>query len=336
MTEKVDASVRPSELDQEVDSRGFFHRQKNHFTKPFSGTDSNPVEAGRYRLVWAKGCQWSNRSSIVIELLGLDKAISTTIAGRNKHEKDYGWEFVNGKNSIDEVFGVQFLSELYANADPEYKGRPTVPALVDIKTKKVVNNDYHWLTNHFEKDFKELHAKNAPDLYPEELQTEIDEFNIWLFDHVNNAPYRAQFGQSIEAYNEAINTFYRSLDNLEERLENQRFLFGDYVTDADVRFFVTLARFDTRYYRNLGPLPKRIIDYKNIWAYARDLYTIPAFKHNTYFHDIAKKEKVNDSNFQDFATRFWQDFDYEGLWSEPQNRRALSKTPEQKFKLEKD
>ena len=88
-------TVRPSELENEIDEKGYFHRQNNNFIEPFGGKTGNPVEAGRYRLVWAKGCQWSNRASIVIELLGLDKAISTVIVGRNKHEQDYGWEFVN-------------------------------------------------------------------------------------------------------------------------------------------------------------------------------------------------------------------------------------------------
>lgn len=324
-------AVRPSELDQEVDAKGYFHRQKNHFTKGFSGNNGNPVEANRYRLVWAKGCQWSNRASIVRELLGLDKAISVTIVGRRKHDQDYGWEFINGDNDHDQVLGSQFLSEIYYNTDPDYTGRPTVPAFIDTKTKTVANNDYHWLTNYLERDFKEYHAENAPDLYPEDLREQIDKYNAFLFDNVNNAVYKAQFAQSLVAYNDAINTFYESLDGIEKRLENQRFLFGDYVTDSDVRLYVTLARFDTKYFRNLGPLPHRIVDYKNIWAYARDLYEIPAFQNNTYFHDIAHQEKDENNNFQEYNARFWKDIDFEGLWSTPQSRSELSETPNEKF-----
>lgn len=331
MTEKTEPIVRPSELDQEVDDKGYFHRQANRFTRNFSDSDGNVPAAGKYRLIWAKGCQWSNRASIVRELLGLEDAISVNIVGRNKHEQDYGWEFVNNTNNVDPILGVQYLSEIYANTDATYHGRATVPSLVDISSNTVANNDYHWLTNYFEKDFKEFQSEDAPELYPENLRDEIDDYNAFLFDNVNNAVYRAQFAQSIEAYTEAVNTFYESLDGIEKRLENQRFLFGDYVTDSDVRLFVTLARFDTHYYHNLGPLPHRSIDYKNIWGYARDLYEIPAFKNNTYFHDIARREKLNDNNFQDFDTRFWKEFDFEGLWSEPQNRKSLSQTPANKF-----
>ena len=208
-----------------------------------------------------------------------------------------------------------------------------MPALVDIKTKKVVNNDYHHLSNYFEKDFKAFH-KNKIDLYPEALRAEIDTFNEWLFHNINNGVYRCFFAQSVEAYEEAYNDFFNGLDQLEKRLSHQRFLFGDYVTDSDIRFYVTLARFDAHYYRNLGPIKHRIVDYPNIWAYARDLYEIPAFKHNTYFHYYAEEDKVPNTIFQSFNARFWKTYDFEGLWSMPQNRKALSKTPDKKFKEE--
>ena len=121
------------------------------------------------------------------------------------------------------------------------------------------------------------------------------------------------------------------MDKLEERLATNRFLFGDYVTDSDVRFYVTLARWDTHYYLNLGPQKKRVIDYENIWAYARDLYEIPAFKNNTYFRDFAGGRSKKDSLFADFNTRFKDQIPYEEIWSAPQDRKKLSKTPEQKF-----
>lgn len=335
MTERKNIKERPSELVNEVDEKGYFHRQKNHFTTPF-GTEENqlPVEAGRYRLIWAKGCHWSNRASIVRELLGLEAAISINMVGKGKHEKNYGWEFVYNENNQDPVLGVQFLSELYENADPTYQGRPTVPAVIDIKTKKVVNNDYVWLTNYFENEFRKFHKKDAPNLYPEELRQEIDSFNDYLFDNVNNGVYKAMFAQSIEAYNDAYDHLYQAFDEIEARLEINRFLFGDYVTDSDVRLYVTLARFDTYYFKNLGPLRNRIVDFKNIWGYARDLYEIPAFKNNTYLKDLAENHGSRASIFIDYNTRFWDKIDFEGLWSKPQNRKALSQTPEQKFRIE--
>jgi putative glutathione S-transferase len=318
---------RPREIENEIDENGAFVRQSNRFTTLFGkGIDQLPVEAGRYRLIWAKGCNWSNRASIVRELLGLD-AISVNLVGRQKREVDYGWEFVFDENNTDPVLGVQFLSELYHNADPEYKGRATVPSLVDIQTKKVVNNDYQRLTNYFEVDFAPFHKKDAPDLYPEHLRKEIDIFNEWLFHNVNNGVYKASFAQSIGAYGIAFNQFFSGLDILENRLEKSRFLFGDYVTDSDVRLFVTLARFDIMYYRNLGPVRNRIVDFKNLWGYARDLYKIPAFKNNTFLKDIAENHGKKDGTFADYNTRFWDQIDFEGLWGAPHGRENLAKEP---------
>lgn len=128
-----------------------------------------------------------------------------------------------------------------------------------------MNNDYHRLTNYFEVAFEPWQAEDAPDLYPEHLRKEIDILNDWLFPNINNAHYRMAFSQSLTAYNEAYDDFFNAMDKLEERLEYNRFLFGDYVTDSDARFFVTLARWDSYYYRNLGPQKKRMTEYRNIW-----------------------------------------------------------------------
>lgn len=323
---------RPKEIEVEIDERGAFQRQKNHFTTPFGEAEGSlKAESGRYRLFWAKGCHWSNRASIVRELLGLEDTISINLVGHSKENSQYGWEFVYNQDHRDPVLGVQFLSELYYNADPDYEGRCTVPALVDTIEKKVVNNDYHRLTNYFETAFRPFHKPDAPNLYPRQLQKEIDAYNDWLFPNVNNGTYRMMFAQSITAYQEAFDDFYNALDQIEERLETNRFLFGDYVTDSDVRLFVTLARFDTHYYRNLGPIKKRIADYPNIWDYARDLYVIPAFRNNTYLRDIASPSGERKGIFIDFNTRFADQIDYDGIWSAPQERHKLSKTPLEKF-----
>ena len=129
--------VRPQEVVSEIDENGYFVRQPNHFTEGF-GEGKNPVEKGRYHLVWAKLCHWSNRASIVRELLGLEDAISVNMVDHAKHEKNLGWEFVYDKDHIDPVLGIQFLSEAYYKADDDYTGRTTVPALIDTKTGKTV------------------------------------------------------------------------------------------------------------------------------------------------------------------------------------------------------
>lgn len=325
--------LRPKEIEKEIDERGAFIRQPNHFTAPFGDNEHDlKAESGRYRLFWAKGCHWSNRASIVRELLGLEDAISINLVGHSKENRPYGWEFVYNEDSRDPVLGAQFLSEYYYHADPDYQGRCTVPALVDITTKKVVNNDYHRLTNYFETAFRAFQSPDAPDLYPELLRKEIDDYNDWLFPNINNGTYRMMFAQSVAAYEEAFDDFYHALDLIEERLAKNRFLFGDYVTDSDVRLFVTLARFDTHYYRNLGPVKHRVVDYENIWEYCRDLYEIPAFRNNTYFRDIAAPQSESRAFFQGFDSRFADQIDYEKIWSAPQNRKELSSSPDEIFR----
>ena len=323
--------VRPTETVSEVDKYGNFHRQPNHFTKGF-GPGENPVEKDRYILFWAKGCHWSNRASITRELLGLQDAIKVEIVGwdDDAYEKPLGWEFVNSPDHINQETGAQFLSELYYNADPEYTGRATVPSFVDYKEKKVVNNDYHRLTNYLEVDFKPFQKPDAPDLYPEELREEIDKLNWWLFENVNNAVYRAQFAQSLQAFSDAYETFFAGLDAMEERLEQQRFLFGDYVTDSDIRLYVTLARFDVAYSRNIGPCKRRLVDYKNLWGYARDLYQIPAFYHNTYFKDFAASVDLSKADPDYWESTYYDivipDTDFDAIWKTPSGREHLSFT----------
>ena len=328
--------VRPTETVSEVDQYGNFHRQPNHFTKGF-GEGGSPVEKDRYILFWAKGCHWSNRASITRELLGLQDAIKVEIVdwGDVDYGKPLGWEFVNSPNHINPETGAQFLSELYFNADPTYEGRATVPAFVDYKTKKVVNNDYHKLTNYLEVDFKPFHKKGAPDLYPVELREEIDKLNYWLFENVNNAVYRAQFAQSLQAFSDAYETLFAGLDAMDKRLEDKRFLFGDYVTDSDIRLYVTLARFDVSYSRNIGPCKHRLVDYKNLWGYARDLYQIPAFFHNTYFKDFAATGKSGDNYFEStYYDLVIPQTDFDAIWKTPTGREKLSKDPSNKFKTE--
>lgn len=281
--------VRPKETVSEIDKNGYFRRQPNHFTTPF-GDGENDLKAEsnkRYRLVWAKLCHWSNRAAIARELEGLEDQISVNMVEHAPHEKNLGWEYVYNENNIDPVFGDQFLSEAYYRADDDYQGRTTVPALIDTTTGKVVNNDYNWLTTYFEVNFRPWHKKGAPELYPVELREEVDKMNLWLFDNINNAVYRSSFSRSNEGHFDGVNTFYAAMDRLEKQLETNRFLFGDYVTDSDIRLYVTLARLDIRYTAQLGETKRPLYTYKNLWGYAKELWEIPAFKNNTFFADFA-------------------------------------------------
>lgn len=274
-----------SEDAKEIDKDGKFNRQQNRFTTPF-GSESGmlPVEAGRYRLLWAAICPWAHRSIIAIKLLGLDNIIS--IGKASPIRTEHGWEFSLDPNGVDPVLGIRYLPEIYARTDPEYNGRATVPTVVDVTTGKVVNNDYFNLTYYWETVFKPFHKVGAPDLYPQNLRTDIENLNQILFHQLNNGVYKAGFAQSQAAYEDAYHLVFNLLDKLEQRLSQSRYLFGDQITDSDIRLYVTLARFDVAYYSVFKTNRNRLVDFPNLWAYARDLYQIPAFGETTDFQAI--------------------------------------------------
>ena len=325
--------VRPKETVSEIDKNGYFRRQPNHFTTPFGDGENDLKAEGnkRYRLVWAKLCHWSNRAAIVRELEGLEDQISVNMVEHAPHEKNLGWEYVYNENNIDPVLGDQFLSEAYYRADDDYQGRTTVPALIDTTTGKVVNNDYNWLTTYFEVNFRPWHKKGAPELYPVELREEIDKMNLWLFDNINNAVYRSSFSRSNEGHFDGVNTFYAAMDRLEKRLETNRFLFGDYVTDSDIRLYVTLARLDIRYTTQLGETKRPLYTYKNLWGYAKELWEIPAFAHHTDFAAIIRQGRIEGeedgfraSTHYDLAL---QKIDWDAQWKVSTERAYLSSDP---------
>ena len=325
--------VRPKETVSEIDKNGYFRRQPNHFTTPFGDGENDLKEEGnkRYRLVWAKLCHWSNRAAIVRELEGLEDQISVNMVEHAPHEKNLGWEYVYNENNIDPVLGDQFLSEAYYRADDDYQGRTTVPALIDTTTGKVVNNDYNWLTTYFEVNFRPWHKKGAPELYPVELREEIDKMNLWLFDNINNAVYRSSFSRSNEGHFDGVNTFYAAMDRLEKRLETNRFLFGDYVTDSDIRLYVTLARLDIRYTAQLGETKRPLYTYKNLWGYAKELWEIPAFAHHTDFAAIIRQGRIEGEEDGFRASTHYDlalpKIDWDAQWKVSTERAYLSSDP---------
>ncbi|NWL86654.1 MULTISPECIES: glutathione S-transferase family protein [unclassified Paenibacillus] len=274
----------------EIENNGSFKRQSNRFVTPFGDQDGElPVEANRYRLLWAPVCPWAHRAMIARKLLGLEEAISVGTADPLRPRIDrVDWAFTWDDNDVDPVLGVHYISEVYLNADPEYAGRPTVPAIVDIASKQVVNNDYHELTYYLETVWKPFHKEGAPDLFPEALQRDIRELNERIFHGINNGVYKAGFARSQEAYEQAYDGVFELLDELEARLDSQRYLFGNRITDADIRLYVTLARFDIAYYTAFRVNRNRLVEFPNLWAYARDLYQTPGFGDTTDFAAIKK------------------------------------------------
>lgn len=321
-----------SKAVKEIKEDGSFNRQKNRFTTPFGINEGDlPVEAGRYRLLWSAVCPWAHRSVIVRRILGLEAVISLGTASPMRPKLPHvDWEFSLDKDGVDPVLGVQYMSEIYKKTEPDYTGRPTVPVIVDVKEQKVVNNDYFKLTNYLETVWAPFHKENAPDLYPESLREEIDALNHVIFHDVNNGVYKCGFAQSQEAYELAYDTLFERLDELEQRLAKQRFLFGDYITDSDVRLYATLVRFDVAYYSAFKANRNRIVDFPNLWGYLRDLYQTPGFGDTTDFDAIKRHYHLSNhiaSNDQKGKNILPKGPDLSGLESQ-HNRQELSNKDE--------
>ncbi|WP_433553140.1 glutathione S-transferase family protein [Micromonospora zamorensis] len=287
-----------AQFSAETSGGGAFVRQPNRFTgrvtadstsPPGGGPDEQdrwPLEAGRYRLIWCRACPWAHRARIVRGLLGLDDAISLGTVDPIRDER--GWAFALDPDGFDPVLGVSFLSEAYLATDPDYTGRVTVPALVDTLTGRVVTNDYPQLTLDLSTEWRRLHAPDAPDLYPVELRPEMDALMAEIHTDVNNGVYRCGFATSQEAYDEAFRALFARLDALSERLAGQRYLMGDAITEADVRLFTTLVRFDAAYHGHFKCNRQKLTEMPVLWAYARDLFQTPGFGETVDFDHIKR------------------------------------------------
>ena len=277
-----------AQFQQETGTRGEFVRQANRFTDRVTADGSSgwPVEPGRYQLVVSHACPWSHRTVIVRRLLGLEAAIGLSVVDPIRDER--GWRFGLDPGGRDPATGYELLAEAYLATDPEYRGRVTVPCLIDLHTRRVVTNDYPRITLDFETEWRGLHAAGAPDLYPEELRDEIDAVNQMVFRDVNNGVYRCGFAGSQEAYDEAYDALWARMDWLAERLATRRFLVGDRVTEADVRLFVTLVRFDAVYHGHFKCNRSKLTEVPVLWAYARDLFQTPGFGDTVHFDHIKR------------------------------------------------
>ncbi|SCE75492.1 putative glutathione S-transferase [Micromonospora coriariae] len=287
-----------AQFSAETSGGGAFVRQPNRFTgrvtpdstsPPGGGPDEHdrwPLEADRYRLIWCRACPWAHRARIVRGLLGLDDAISLGTVDPIRDER--GWAFALDPDGFDPVLGVSFLSEAYLATDPDYTGRVTVPALVDTLTGRVVTNDYPQLTLDLSTEWRRLHAPDAPDLYPAGLRPEMDALMAEIHTDVNNGVYRCGFATSQEAYDEAFRALFARLDALSERLAGQRYLMGDTITEADVRLFTTLVRFDAAYHGHFKCNRHKLTEMPVLWAYARDLFQTPGFGETVDFDHIKR------------------------------------------------
>jgi putative glutathione S-transferase len=245
---------------------GAFVRPESAFRERVSD-----VEPGRYRLYVAKSCPWAHRTLVVRALKGLEKAIPVFYAAPGMFE--HGWEFGSG--------GIRFLYELYAKGKPGYTGRVTVPVLWDEKDTRIVNNESAEIIRMLNRDFDTLARRELDDLYPEKLRREIDWLNERIYRTVNNGVYRAGFATAQDKYEEAVTALFKTLDWLEKRLARKaaqrarKWLCGSQFTEADVRLFTTLVRFDAVYYSHFKCNLRRLVDYPNLWRWTRRVYALP-------------------------------------------------------------
>lgn len=232
------------------------------------------AESGRYHLYVSLACPWAHRTLIFRKLKGLESHIGVSIVHPDMVEN--GWEFRPDEGlHQDKLHGLRFMHELYTRAAANYSGRVTVPVLWDTQKQTIASNESAEIIRMFNSAFDHLDGVRSDlDLYPEKLQAGIDEVNERVYDTVNNGVYKAGFATAQEKYEEAYEALFRSLDWLEERLSDQRYLMGGDLTEADWRLFTTLIRFDAVYYSHFKCNRQRIADFPALSAYVRDLYQV--------------------------------------------------------------
>jgi len=243
-------------------------------------------EAGRYRLYVSLACPWAHRTLIVRRLKGLEQAVPVTVV--DPYMGDRGWAFdAAGVPADDPAHGLTHLYQVYQRADPGYTGRVTVPVLWDTQTATIVSNESSEIIRMFDAELPGI-ASDEPVLYPEALRAEIDAVNDWVYPRVNDGVYRCGFATTQEAYEEAFHALFDALDELDRRLEKQRWLVGGQLTEADVRLFTTLVRFDPVYVGHFKCNLRRIADYPNLSGFLRDVYQLPGVAETVDFDHIKR------------------------------------------------
>ena len=279
-----------AQFTAETSPSGAFVRQPNAFCDRITadGSSGFRAEPGRYHLYVSLACPWAQRSIIVRKLKQLEDVVGMSVVDPIRDER--GWRFgpsPDGTYGPDPVNGFTYLSEAYLATDPEYRGRFTVPCVWDRQTHRLVSNDYPSISTELATEF-DAFADRSIDLYPVALRDEIDGVNAVVYEHVNNGVYKAGFATSQSAYEDAFDALFETLDQLDARLGRQRYLVGNQLTEADIRLFTTLVRFDAVYYVHFKCNLRRLVDYPNLWPYARALYQTPGFAETVNFDHIKR------------------------------------------------
>lgn len=278
---------------QKADAKGRFVRQVSSFRNWITpdgsagptGSGGFGAEAGRYRLYVALICPWASRTLIARKLKGLEALIPVTVV--NPVMESQGWEFGGYPGADkDPLFGATYMHELYTRADPDFTGRATVPVLWDMKRNVMVNNESADILRMFDTAFEAL-APSDLRLYPQALAPEIDALNAEVYDRLNNGVYKAGFASSQEAYDEAVAGVFDTLDALEDRLTDD-FIFGDRLTETDIRIFVTLIRFDAAYHGLFKTNRRQIADYPKLSAYMLRILALPGVRETVNMDHITR------------------------------------------------
>lgn len=278
-----------------------------------------PVEPGRYRLVAARACPWANRAIIVRELLGLQDVISLGTPGPTHDAKS--WTFDLDAEDKDPVLGIHWLREAYDKRFPDYPRGITVPAIVDVPSGELVTNDFPWITHDLFHEWRDHHKPDAPDLWPADLREEMEEVMERVFTEVNNGVYRCGFAGDQGSYEAAYDRLFDALDWLEERLSTRRYLMGEAITEADVRLFTTLARFDAVYHGHFKCNRNKLTEMPHLWGYARDLFQTPGFGDTIDFAQIKEHYYVVHSDIN--PTGIVPKGPDESLWHTPHGRERV-------------
>ncbi|GAA4767412.1 glutathione S-transferase C-terminal domain-containing protein [Actinomycetospora chibensis] len=312
-----------------AESSGSFTRRGPRFTDRIVASPSSEqewqAEPGRYRLVASLACPWAHRSVIVRRLMGLEDAISLAIV--DPLQDDRSWRFSLDEDGRDPVLGYRYLSEAYLARDPENgtENGVSVPAIVEESTGRLVTNDYPQITVDLGIEWAKYQRPGAPMLYPEELREEIDAVNEGVFHDVNNGVYKAGFATKQARYEEAYTALFARLDELDERLADRRYLVGDHITEADIRLFTTLVRFDAVYHGHFKCNRQKLAEFGNLWPYARDLYQTPGFGDTVDFDHV--KRHYHQVHTSINPTQIVPLGPEPSVWLEPHRREGLGGTP---------
>jgi putative glutathione S-transferase len=304
---------------------GDFQRDSNYIPDRITadGASGWPVEPGRYRLIAARACPWANRTIIVRRLLGLEPVISMGLCGPTHDERS--WTFDLDPDGRDPVLGYERLQEAFLARDPEYPKGITVPAVVDVPSGKVVTNDFPQITLDFSTQWTEYHRDGAPDLYPEALRDEMDEVMERVYTEINNGVYRCGFSGKQKSYDRAHERLFTALDWVSERLTDRRYLMGGTITEADVRLFTTLARFDPVYHGHFKCNRHKLTELPVLWAYARDLFQTPGFGDTIDFPQIKEHYYVVHADIN--PTQIIPAGPDTSVWLTPHGRESLGGSP---------